>query len=151
MMFVLPTMHRKSLSWNTLRAKKRAESRDGASLGIRGQENGFLRKPKDNATPPLTLSSSGLKQKAKVSMAAADFMHSHQNPLEWLSTARSTIMWSGDLCAVSRVWLDSYNNYSEAVYWGYPCTEVCVRCKKLCIFSHTNGNQNELFPFYQVN
>ncbi|KAM4559204.1 kalirin isoform 1-T1 [Odontesthes bonariensis] len=43
---------KKSLSWNTLRARKRAESREASSLGVRGQENGLLCKPKDACTPP---------------------------------------------------------------------------------------------------
>ncbi|XP_078796302.1 kalirin isoform X1 [Oryzias latipes] len=46
---------KKSLSWNTLRARKRAEARDASSLAFRGQENGLFRKPKDAAgtSPPL--------------------------------------------------------------------------------------------------
>ncbi|KAF6723388.1 Kalirin [Oryzias melastigma] len=45
---------KKSLSWNTLRARKRAEARDASSLAFRGQENGLFRKPKDAAgtSPP---------------------------------------------------------------------------------------------------
>ncbi|XP_074551145.1 kalirin isoform X1 [Halichoeres trimaculatus] len=43
---------KKSLSWNTLRARKRAEARDFSSLGVRGQENGLLRKPKETTPPP---------------------------------------------------------------------------------------------------
>ncbi|XP_024142533.1 kalirin isoform X2 [Oryzias melastigma] len=45
---------KKSLSWNTLRARKRAETRDASSLAFRGQENGLFRKPKDAAgtSPP---------------------------------------------------------------------------------------------------
>ncbi|XP_060908991.1 kalirin-like isoform X2 [Labrus mixtus] len=54
---------KKSLSWNTLRARKRAEARD-FSLGVRGQENGLLRKPKET-TPPPTLSSPATRVKGK--------------------------------------------------------------------------------------
>ncbi|KAM9341804.1 kalirin [Pholidichthys leucotaenia] len=46
---------KKSLSWNTLRARKRAEAKDmslSSSLGGRGQENGLLRKPKETTPPP---------------------------------------------------------------------------------------------------
>ncbi|XP_029691129.1 kalirin isoform X2 [Takifugu rubripes] len=43
---------KKSLSWNTLRARKRAEGKDGSSLALRGQENGLLRKPKETTPPP---------------------------------------------------------------------------------------------------
>ncbi|XP_041858726.1 kalirin isoform X2 [Melanotaenia boesemani] len=55
---------KKSLSWNTLRARKRAEARD-FSLGVRGQENGLLRKPKDAnpAPPPLASPAPGPKAK----------------------------------------------------------------------------------------
>ncbi|XP_041662585.1 kalirin isoform X1 [Cheilinus undulatus] len=55
---------KKSLSWNTLRARKRAEARDFSSLGVRGQENGLLRKPKET-TPPPTLSSPATRVKGK--------------------------------------------------------------------------------------
>ncbi|CAJ1079028.1 kalirin isoform X2 [Xyrichtys novacula] len=55
---------KKSLSWNTLRARKRAEARDFSSLGVRGQENGLLRKPKET-TPPATLSSPATRAKGK--------------------------------------------------------------------------------------
>ncbi|KAK5860780.1 hypothetical protein PBY51_022238 [Eleginops maclovinus] len=55
---------KKSLSWNTLRARKRAEAKDGAFAGVRGQENGLLRKPKET-TPPPTLASPATRAKGK--------------------------------------------------------------------------------------
>ncbi|XP_026150975.1 kalirin isoform X4 [Mastacembelus armatus] len=55
---------KKSLSWNTLRARKRAEAKDISSMGVRGQENGFLRKPKETTPPPpLTSPAPGAKGK----------------------------------------------------------------------------------------
>nr|XP_057937172.1 kalirin isoform X1 [Doryrhamphus excisus] len=43
---------KKSLSWNTLRARKRAEAKEASTLGVRGQENGLLlRKAKENVPP----------------------------------------------------------------------------------------------------
>lgn len=70
---VVPVPHRKSLSWNTLRARKRAEGKDGSSLALRGQENGLLRKPKETTPPPpLALQSTGAK--GKVSRANAPLM-----------------------------------------------------------------------------
>ncbi|KAF7215187.1 transcript variant X1 [Nothobranchius furzeri] len=56
---------KKSLSWNTLRARKRLEAKDGSSLGVRGQENYFFHKPKDDTTPPLPLTLPAPSQKAK--------------------------------------------------------------------------------------
>ncbi|XP_070770972.1 kalirin [Enoplosus armatus] len=55
---------KKSLSWNTLRARKRAEAKDVSSVGVRGQENGLLRKPKE-ITPPPPLASSATRAKGK--------------------------------------------------------------------------------------
>ncbi|KAI4789412.1 hypothetical protein KUCAC02_035257, partial [Chaenocephalus aceratus] len=55
---------KKSLSWNTLRARKRAEAKDGSFVGVRGQENGLLRKPKET-TPPPTLASPATGAKGK--------------------------------------------------------------------------------------
>ncbi|XP_049451026.1 kalirin isoform X2 [Epinephelus fuscoguttatus] len=55
---------KKSLSWNTLRARKRAEAKDVTSVGVRGQENGLLRKPKET-TPPLPLASPATRAKGK--------------------------------------------------------------------------------------
>uniref|UniRef100_A0A671Z3C5 non-specific serine/threonine protein kinase n=1 Tax=Sparus aurata TaxID=8175 RepID=A0A671Z3C5_SPAAU len=55
-----------SLSWNTLRARKRAEAKDASLVGVRGQENGLLRKPKET-TPPLPLASPATRAKGKVS------------------------------------------------------------------------------------
>ncbi|KAL6100434.1 kalrn [Pungitius sinensis] len=52
LMFLVPVPNRKSLSWNTLRARKRAEAKDVSSLAVRGPENGLLRKPKEGAGPP---------------------------------------------------------------------------------------------------
>ncbi|GLD56652.1 kalirin-like protein, partial [Lates japonicus] len=43
---------KKSLSWNTLRARKRAEAKDVTAVGVRGHENGLLRKPKETMPPP---------------------------------------------------------------------------------------------------
>ncbi|XP_073329404.1 kalirin isoform X4 [Pagrus major] len=73
---------KKSLSWNTLRARKRAEAKD-ASL-VRGQENGLLRKPKET-TPPLPLASPATRAKGKVSKSrpmahAGDVMCVPKNP-----------------------------------------------------------------------
>ncbi|KAM4608414.1 LOW QUALITY PROTEIN: kalirin-like [Polymixia lowei] len=43
---------KKSLSWNTLRSRKRAEAKEN-SVGVKGQENGLLlRKPKEIPPPP---------------------------------------------------------------------------------------------------
>ncbi|XP_007569391.1 kalirin isoform X2 [Poecilia formosa] len=56
---------KKSLSWNTLRARKRAESRDSSFLGFRSQENSLLRKPKDGAVSPLPLALPSPSHKAK--------------------------------------------------------------------------------------
>lgn len=67
-MFLVPVPYRKSLSWNTLRARKRAEAKDGSFVGVRGQENGLLRKPKET-TPPPTLASPATRAKGKVSKA----------------------------------------------------------------------------------
>ncbi|XP_056145619.1 kalirin [Lampris incognitus] len=47
---------KKSLSWNTLRSRKRAEAKESAT-GVKVQENGFLRKPKETAPPPAIASS----------------------------------------------------------------------------------------------
>uniref|UniRef100_H3DDY1 non-specific serine/threonine protein kinase n=1 Tax=Tetraodon nigroviridis TaxID=99883 RepID=H3DDY1_TETNG len=59
-----PGIFRKSLSWNTLRARKRAEAKDGSSLALRGQENGLLRKSKETTPPPpLALQSTRAKGK----------------------------------------------------------------------------------------
>uniref|UniRef100_A0A7N8YJV2 non-specific serine/threonine protein kinase n=1 Tax=Mastacembelus armatus TaxID=205130 RepID=A0A7N8YJV2_9TELE len=59
---VLGPPTKKSLSWNTLRARKRAEAKDISSMGVRGQENGFLRKPKETTPPPpLTSPAPGAK------------------------------------------------------------------------------------------
>nr|XP_033469025.1 kalirin isoform X2 [Epinephelus lanceolatus] len=55
---------KKSLSWNTLRARKRAEAKDVTSVGVRGQENGLLRKPKET-TPPPPLASPATRAKGK--------------------------------------------------------------------------------------
>ncbi|KAM3608101.1 uncharacterized protein V6R79_019102 [Siganus canaliculatus] len=55
---------KKSLSWNTLRARKRAEAKDVSSLGVRGQENGLLRKPKE-PTPPAPIASPTARAKGK--------------------------------------------------------------------------------------
>ncbi|XP_029348731.1 kalirin [Echeneis naucrates] len=55
---------KKSLSWNTLRARKRAEAKDVTLVGVRGHENGLLRKPKETAAPaPLTSPAAGAKGK----------------------------------------------------------------------------------------
>lgn len=67
---VVPVPYRKSLSWNTLRARKRAEGKDGSSLALRGQENGLLRKPKET-TPPPPLALQSTRAKGKVSRAHA--------------------------------------------------------------------------------
>lgn len=67
-MFVVPILYRKSLSWNTLRARKRAEDKDAFSVGVKGQENGLLRKPKE-ITPPTPFASSDPVVKGKVSKA----------------------------------------------------------------------------------
>ncbi|XP_008302104.1 kalirin-like [Stegastes partitus] len=61
---------KKSLSWNTLRARKRAEAKDVsaalAAAGVRGQENGLLRKSKDAAAgPPPPLASPAPPPKGK--------------------------------------------------------------------------------------
>ena len=63
--FLVPVPHRKSLSWNTLRARKRAEAKDVISAGVvRGHENGLLRKPKETAAPaPLASPAAGAKGK----------------------------------------------------------------------------------------
>lgn len=66
LMFLVPVPYRKSLSWNTLRARKRAEAKDASLVGVRGQENGLLRKPKET-TPPLPLASPATRAKGKVS------------------------------------------------------------------------------------
>ncbi|TNN04436.1 hypothetical protein fugu_001465, partial [Takifugu bimaculatus] len=63
-----------SLSWNTLRARKRAEGKDGSLLALRGQENGLLRKPKET-TPPPPLALQPTRAKGKV--MAPEFL----NPL----------------------------------------------------------------------
>ncbi|XP_031163462.1 kalirin isoform X2 [Sander lucioperca] len=56
---------KKSLSWNTLRARKRAEAKDSfSSAGVRGQENGLLRKPKESPAPP-PLASPATRAKGK--------------------------------------------------------------------------------------
>nr|XP_046259128.1 kalirin isoform X2 [Scatophagus argus] len=55
---------KKSLSWNTLRARKRAETKEVLSVGVRGQENGLLRKPKETTAPP-SLSSPANRAKGK--------------------------------------------------------------------------------------
>lgn len=68
LMFLVPVPYRKSLSWNTLRARKRAEAKDISLAGVRGQENGLLRKPKET-TPPPTLASPATRAKGKVSKA----------------------------------------------------------------------------------
>uniref|UniRef100_A0A3Q0T668 non-specific serine/threonine protein kinase n=1 Tax=Amphilophus citrinellus TaxID=61819 RepID=A0A3Q0T668_AMPCI len=57
-----------SLSWNTLRARKRAEDKDASSIGVRGQENGLLRKPKE--ITPIPFASPAPTVKGKVSKAA---------------------------------------------------------------------------------
>uniref|UniRef100_A0A8C9XEM8 non-specific serine/threonine protein kinase n=1 Tax=Sander lucioperca TaxID=283035 RepID=A0A8C9XEM8_SANLU len=50
---IVVPLTKKSLSWNTLRARKRAEAKDSfSSAGVRGQENGLLRKPKESPAPP---------------------------------------------------------------------------------------------------
>uniref|UniRef100_A0A4W6G2E8 non-specific serine/threonine protein kinase n=1 Tax=Lates calcarifer TaxID=8187 RepID=A0A4W6G2E8_LATCA len=49
---ILGPATKKSLSWNTLRARKRAEAKDVTALGVRGHENGLLRKPKETMPPP---------------------------------------------------------------------------------------------------
>ncbi|MEQ2305175.1 hypothetical protein AMECASPLE_034959 [Ameca splendens] len=74
LIFVIPALHRKSLSWNTLRARKRAETRDGSFLGFRSQENSLLRKPKDGTVTPLPLALPSPSHKAKVSMAGRWFL-----------------------------------------------------------------------------
>lgn len=77
---VVPVPYRKSLSWNTLRARKRAEGKDGSSLALRGQENGLLRKPKET-TPPPPLALQTTRAKGKVSRAhAADVVCVGQKP-----------------------------------------------------------------------
>lgn len=68
LIFLVPVPYRKSLSWNTLRARKRAEAKDVSSVGVRGQENGLLRKPKES-TPPAPLASPATRAKGKVSKA----------------------------------------------------------------------------------
>ncbi|XP_056245993.1 kalirin isoform X2 [Seriola aureovittata] len=55
---------KKSLSWNTLRARKRAEAKDVTLVGVRGHENGLLRKPKET-TPPPPLTSPAPRAKGK--------------------------------------------------------------------------------------
>uniref|UniRef100_A0A671Z378 non-specific serine/threonine protein kinase n=1 Tax=Sparus aurata TaxID=8175 RepID=A0A671Z378_SPAAU len=59
---ILGPLTKKSLSWNTLRARKRAEAKDASLVGVRGQENGLLRKPKET-TPPLPLASPATRAK----------------------------------------------------------------------------------------
>ncbi|KAM9850558.1 kalirin isoform 2-T2 [Aulostomus maculatus] len=55
---------KKSLSWNTLRARKRAEAKEVSVVGVRGQENGLLRKTKETTPPaPLTSPVTGAKGK----------------------------------------------------------------------------------------
>ncbi|XP_067460366.1 kalirin isoform X4 [Thunnus thynnus] len=55
---------KKSMSWNTLRARKRAEAKEVSMVGVRGQENGLLRKPKESTPPPpLTSPAPGAKGK----------------------------------------------------------------------------------------
>ncbi|XP_028991625.1 kalirin isoform X4 [Betta splendens] len=55
---------KKSLSWNTLRARKRAEAKDISSVGVRGQENGLHHKAKESSAAPLLASpASGVKGK----------------------------------------------------------------------------------------
>lgn len=67
MTFVVPVPYRKSLSWNTLRARKRAEAKEAASTaGVRVQENGLLRKAKESTTPA-PLPSPAAAAKGKVS------------------------------------------------------------------------------------
>lgn len=64
LMFLVPVPYRKSLSWNTLRARKRAEAKEVSVVGVRGQENGLLRKPKESTpAPPLTSPAPGAKGK----------------------------------------------------------------------------------------
>ncbi|XP_075870077.1 kalirin isoform X2 [Nelusetta ayraudi] len=56
---------KKSLSWNTLRARKRAqEAKDSPLMGVRGQENGLVRKPKES-TPAGPLASPAAGAKAR--------------------------------------------------------------------------------------
>lgn len=68
LMFLVTVPYRKSLSWNTLRARKRADAKDGSFLGVRGQENGLLHKPKET-TPLPSLASPATRAKGKVSRA----------------------------------------------------------------------------------
>lgn len=68
LMFLVTVPYRKSLSWNTLRARKRADTKDGSFLGVRGQENGLLHKPKET-TPLPSLASPATRAKGKVSRA----------------------------------------------------------------------------------
>lgn len=67
---LVPVLYRKSLSWNTLRARKRAEAVK-ESLGVKGQDNSLLRKAKE-ITPPPPLASAAKGAKGKVSKQAAD-------------------------------------------------------------------------------
>uniref|UniRef100_M3ZSB7 non-specific serine/threonine protein kinase n=1 Tax=Xiphophorus maculatus TaxID=8083 RepID=M3ZSB7_XIPMA len=60
-----------SLSWNTLRARKRAESRDSSFLGFRSQDNSLLRKPKDGVVSPLPLETAVM---CLVSAVAPEFL-----------------------------------------------------------------------------
>lgn len=70
LMLPVPVPYRKSLSWNTLRARKRAEAKEVSTMGVRGQENGLLRKTKET-TPPPPLASPVTGVKGKVSTPAA--------------------------------------------------------------------------------
>ncbi|XP_077393582.1 kalirin isoform X1 [Festucalex cinctus] len=56
---------KKSLSWNTLRARKRAEAKEVSAFGVRGQENGLLRKTKETTPPPPLLASPVARAKGK--------------------------------------------------------------------------------------
>ncbi|XP_054643386.1 kalirin isoform X3 [Dunckerocampus dactyliophorus] len=63
---------KKSLSWNTLRARKRAEAKEASALGLRGQENGLLlRKAKESATPAV-LASPVARAKGKQEVHTSD-------------------------------------------------------------------------------
>ncbi|KAK7913704.1 hypothetical protein WMY93_013915 [Mugilogobius chulae] len=129
---------KKSLSWNTLRARKRAEAKDVAPLGVRGQENDLVRKPKETM-PPSSKGSPAAKPREKMStlqMTLTVRMTLTQKQAWSFSTQTSFRKWplsSLCLCLMWRVLLE--RQWFSVVKHGHLHVCRCQRSWFSLIFS----------------
>lgn len=132
LMFLVTVPYRKSLSWNTLRARKRADTKDGSFLGVRGQENGLLHKPKET-TPLPSLASPATRAKGKVSRAhvgdviMCEPKPPHLPPLVFIFLVNLCVRVCADL-----------QTHSSCCFSGWPqqWLSTCIRHELLPKFSY---------------